>query len=469
MMAALTLLLGTGGAAAYLLIRGRLYLEFDRTLAQRTVLMAAMIESEDGAIRIEWLEQGDLPAGHRLDSDYFIVWVEGSPAPLARSMGLSTDALPLLAGTLAEPEVRRISLPDGRRGRCAGVRFDIQQGLRSDEDMSGEARPERPITGDNRDSQIVQLTVAEPDTVRPTLTALRWPFLFLWAGCAVVGGFSTLMIVRGGLRPLTELRIQIGRLRGIVDGGRIELPRQPTELEPVTRELNRLLERVDEALERERMLTSSMAHELRTPIAGLLATLEVTLNRVRSGAEYQESARECFEIAKRMNWLVANLLSLARLEAGNVKLHPQPIALDTALAEWWKPFESQAQERRLRVAWKVEPGMCLRTDPEFLRVVVTNLFDNAVSYAREGGPICIEAGRDGVINVANEAVAVNAETVRRAFDLYWRSIESPEQKTGHAGVGLNLCRRIVELLGGRIGVEFREVGQMFVVSVAMAG
>jgi signal transduction histidine kinase len=468
MMIALTLLLGAGGVAAYLLIRGRLYLEFDRNLAQRTVLMAAMIESDDGAIRVEWLEQGALPPGHQLGSDYFMVWVEGSPAPLARSIGLSTDALPLLAGTLAEPEVREISLPDGRRARCAGVRFDVHQGLRSDEDMPGESRSLPGSTDGNSDPGMIHLTVAEPDTVRPTLAALRWPFLLLWTGCAVMGGISTLLIVRGGLKPLAELRDQIGQLQKIADGGRIELARQPIELEPVTRELNRLLERVDEALNRERMLTSSMAHELRTPIAGLLATLEVTLNRVRSGAEYQESARECFEIAKRMNWLVANLLSLARLEAGNVKLKLQPIAMDNALAEWWKPFESRAEERGLRIAWKIEPGMCLQTDPEFLRVVVTNLFDNAVSYARKGGTITIETGRNGMIVVANEALAVNAETVRRAFELYWRDIGSP-QVPGHAGVGLNLCRRIVELLGGRIGAEFSEFGQMFVVSVNMAG
>jgi two-component system heavy metal sensor histidine kinase CusS len=467
MVAAITLLLGVGSSAAYFVIKRRLYMEFDRSLVQRTVLMAAMIESDDGAIRIEWLEQSDRPPGHRPGSDYFAVWVEGNGEPLAASEDLSAQGLPRLSGTFARPEVREIILPGGRPGRCAGVRFDVGQGLRNEEDSLAE----QLAAGDRTEAaepRMVQLVVAELDTVSPTLAAMRWPLLGLWAGCAVLGGLLTWLIVRGGLRPLDELRIQIGRLQGIAGGARIELPRQPAELEPVTRELNRLLERVDDALNRERTLTSNMAHELRTPIAGLLSTIEVTLNRVRSGAEYQESAKECFEIAKRMNWLVANLLSLARLEAGNVKLQRQPIKVDTALTEWWKPFESRAEERGLRVEWKIEEGARLRTDPEFLRVVVTNLYDNAVSYAPVGGFISIEAGEDQSIAVSNQVGALDSETSQPAFDLFWRDAACREKEPGHAGLGLSLCRRIAALLGGRISAEVKEPQRLFVVLLEMA-
>jgi two-component system heavy metal sensor histidine kinase CusS len=239
-------------------------------------------------------------------------------------------------------------------------------------------------------------------------------------------------------------------------------------LEPVTRELNHLLERVEKALLRERTLTSNVAHELRTPIAGLLSTLEVTLNRLRPAAEYKESAEECFEIAKRMNWLVNNLLSIARIEAGNVQLQNEVVSVETVLTEWWKPFETRAGERGLRVDWRIDPGAIMETDPEFLRVVVTNLFDNAVSYTEEGGTIRIEADSTGTVSVSNHAGALNAEVIQHAFEPFWRNTEARDGAVAHAGLGLNLCRQIIELLGGRISARIQEPERLFVVRLEMA-
>jgi signal transduction histidine kinase len=269
------------------------------------------------------------------------------------------------------------------------------------------------------------------------------------------------------LRPLDQLRAQIGSLQENASGQRIGLPQQPAELKPVTEELNRLLNRVENALARERMLTTNVAHELRTPIAGLLSTLEVTLNRLRSPKEYRESAVECLEIAKRMNWLVTNLLSITRIEAGNVQLQKREVHIEDAFTEWWRPFETRADEQRLQMNWQITPHASVETDPEYFRVVVTNLFDNAVSYAPEGGTIQIEAGADGMISVANQAAGLNSEGIAHVFDPFWRNTPSWDGKVDHAGLGLSLCKKIMELLGGRISAHIQQPDNLFVVRLEM--
>lgn len=466
-LSGVTLLLGAGGTAAYLAIKTRLYAEFDRSLIQRTVLLASMIEQDAGAIKIEWLENGDSPPGHQPGVDYFSVWTKGRSEALAESPGVEKGSLPRFGGSFGHPELRAIVLPDGRSARGAGIEFDLRQGLRNEESAEraetaggGAATPAGAI--------IVQIVIAKLDTVAPTLAAIRRPLIGLWLGCTVLGGGIIWWVVRQGLQPLDQLKAQIGSLEEAACGQRIVLPQQPAELEPVIRELNRLLERVEKALMRERTLTSNVAHELRTPIAGLLATLEVTLNRLRSPEEYRESAGECFEIAKRMNWLVNNLLSIARIEAGNVQLQPQDVRIEGVLTEWWKPFEARAEERGLRIDWQLEHAARIQTDPEFLRVVVTNLFDNAVSYAPEGGTIRIEANSEGIVSVSNPAGALSAELLQHAFDAFWRNTESRDRHVAHAGLGLNLCKQIVELLGGRISAQIQEPERLFVVRVDMA-
>lgn len=467
-LSGITLLLGVGGTAVYFHIKQRLYAAFDQSLVQRTVLLASMIERDAGVIKIEWLETGTTPPGHEPGMDFFSVWTKDKSQALAESPELEKGSLPRFGGSFAYPEVRAITLLDGRAARCAGVEFDVRQGLRHDVGAAQESLPTAAGHAASPDAAMVQLVIAKLDTVAPALTAIRWPLLGLWAGCTVLGALMIWLIVRQSLRPLDQLKAQLGSLEEGASGQRIVLPQQPSELEPVTQELNRLLERVEKALVRERTLTSNVAHELRTPIAGLLATLEVTLNRLRSPDEYRESAGECFEIAKRMNWLVNNLLSIARIEAGNVQLQNQEVRIESVLTEWWKPFESRAGERGLRVDWKIDSRATVETDPEFLRVVVTNLFDNAVSYAKEGGIIRIEASSDRAISVANHAVTLNAEVIQHAFDPFWRNTESRDDRVTHAGLGLNLCKKIVELLGGRISARIQEPESLFVVRLEMA-
>ena len=466
----ITLLLGAAGTAAYFVIKQRLYSEFDRNLVQRTVLLASMIEQDAGAIKIEWLESGDSPPGHQRGIDYFSVWPKEGREPVAASPDLEPGSLPRFGGSFARPELRDVMLPGGRRARCAGIEFDLRQGLRDErEDEDADGRDAAPsASAATPVSTMVQVVIAKVDTVAPTLAAIRRPLLALWPACAILGGVIIWLIVRQSLRPLNQLKVQIGSLEESASGQRIALSQQPAELEPVTRELNRLLERVEQALLRERTLTSNVAHELRTPIAGLLSTLEVTLNRLRSPEDYRESAGECFEIAKRMNWLVNNLLSIARIEAGNVQLQNQEVSIESVLPEWWKPFETRAGERGLHVDWRIEPGVSVATDPEFLRVVVTNLFDNAVSYAPEGGTIRIEANSEGTVLVANQALALNADVINHAFDPFWRNNESRDAQVAHAGLGLNLCQKIVELLGGRISAQLKEPESLFVVRLEMA-
>lgn len=469
-LASLTFLLGSGGMVTYFNIKQRLYAEFDRHLVQRAALLAAMIEEEEGIVHIEWLEEKNDPLGHLRGIEYFSVWNQKTGELLAASRELHGDPLPALGGLPSVPQVRAVILPDDRPGRCAGLEFNANREWRGDEEAPpGTTAEEQDRSQAAASETRVQLVVAQADTVQATLAAIRRPLYGLWAGCTLAGGLFIFLVVRRSLEPLEELKAQINRLQEGVSGQRIALLRQPDELKPVTVELNRLLERVERMFVHERTLTSNVAHELRTPVAGLLSTLEVTLHRLRSPEEYRESTEECFEIAKRMHWLVNNLLSITRLEAGNVQLQHQRVALGEALTEWWKPFSPRAEENKLRVEWDIEPGAALKTDPEFLRVVVTNLFDNAASYTPEGGTIRIEADIRGNISVANQAIELTPQAAERVFDPFWRQSESRDETGTHAGLGLSLCKKITELLGGRISAQVQDAESLFVVRLEMAG
>ncbi len=463
-LSGMALLLMAGGAATYLTAKRRLYADFENELVERLRLLAALVDLEHGRLELPWLESETGPTGPIAGIDFFAVWSGNDPRPIATSPNMSGFSLPRLPGTLAQPGRQVMVLADGTSLHCAGVQFDALNNLHK-ADESAVAEPDEPTDGlavDSAETK-VHLVVAKEDRVAPTLAVIRWPLLGTGIVSTLFAWLVIQLVVQRSLRPLDQLQAQIRRLEENASLRRIVVPNQVTELEPVTEELNRLLERVDQALARERRLTSSVAHELRTPIAGLLATLELAMNRPRTTGEHLESAGECLEIAKRMNWLVNNLLSITRIEAGNVRLQKQEVVLSAALTEWWKPFQARAERRGLRVDWQLDSEGCVETDPEFLRVVISNLFDNAVSYAPEGDKIRIQLHRDGSVSVANQAVALGANTLTRAFDPYWRAETSQSQDVPHAGLGLNLCKQVIQLLGGRIAAEHEASAGQFVV------
>ncbi|MBI1841910.1 MAG: HAMP domain-containing protein [Verrucomicrobia bacterium] len=461
-LAGITLLFACGASLTYMEIRSRLYRDFDQTLFQRALSLIAMVKEDRGRFELGRLGRGVEPPGYEPGVDYYLLSSRPGEA-LVISRDWTNSALDAIKTSADAPRFLAIVLPGDRDGRAVAIetRVEVEVGKRV---RAAAARGDATLP----QGPLVRMVFARPDTVAAALRDIRSMLLSLWAGCSLLSGLVAWLVVRSGLKPLDELRGQIGAMRDTVTGYRIRLSSPPLELEPVAGELNRMLERVEAALLRERTLTSNVAHELRTPIAGILSTLELTLARERSIADYKEATADCFEIAKRMHWLVNNLLSIARIEAGNVKLHRRSVRLRSELIEWWNPFTVRARERGLQVEWRIPQGAEIHTDGEFLRVVMSNLFDNAVSYAPEGGTVLIRAEGDGSVSVGNLSPELDPQTINRIFEPFWRSNESRSDAGAHAGLGMSLSRKILELLGGTIRAEIDSNSRWFVASIQIA-
>ena len=460
----ISMLLGLAGWIVFKRIKHQLYADADLQLIQRAESMVSMIEIEAGHVVVEWLEEGLVPPGHLEGLDYFTLWNAQDGAVLLNVSGAGSFPLPKLEVTKDAPMVDTIYLPDERMARAVVHSFkpsidEDDQEEPTEEEVAARVLQLDPDLSDHIPELI--LIVARKDTVFATMETIQSTLMMAWGGFVVLGGLLGVALTRIGLQPLVQLKRQIQTLQKGVIGQRIRLARTPDELQPVVQELNQLLDNVEQALVRERLLTSNVAHELRNPIAGLLSILEVTLGRLRSTDEYVESTEECFEIAKRMHWLVNNLLSIARIESGNIQLVSQEIKVIESMQQWWTPFNSSAKERHLKISWEIPEEFTLETDPEFLRVVVTNLYDNAVSYAPENGEILIRLNESNQICIANQTMDLQPEIVERVFDPFWRRSESRENPGVHAGLGLNLCRKIIELLGGRIEASLAQESEMF--------
>ena len=292
-----------------------------------------------------------------------------------------------------------------------------------------------------------------------TLERVRWTIAGLCMGAVVLSGVVLVVVVGRTMRPLGEVAERIAGLSATELSARVNGERVPSEVRPIVERLNELLGRLEGAFERERAFASDAAHELRTPVAALRTTIEVCLTRQRESAEYAGAMERCLRVTASMQTVIENLLLLARAEAGQLPRVVAAVDLAGLAREVWTGFAERAAAARMVVTWSGPAACVARGDPENLRLVLVNLFDNALSHGEPGGTVevgIVEGEGFAEFRLANTGCGLSAEEAGKVFERFWRK-DAARTQTGnggvHAGLGLSLCRRLVGLFEGTMGAE----------------
>jgi signal transduction histidine kinase len=280
--------------------------------------------------------------------------------------------------------------------------------------------------------------------------------------CAVIA-VLTLTLGRM-LAPHARLAEQVGELDPRQPGRRLEVAHLPPELRSIAERINDLCTRLERAYGLASSIHAAAAHELRTPLAGLRATIEVA---TQPGVDAHAALATCHTIALQMQARIDNLLMAARIDAGQLVPRRDEVDVHAMLRQAWQQVEDRARSHGLDVIWNLTGSGLAIADPEALRMVLANLCDNAVSHANGPQPVtitCTDAGSRLVLTCANPAAGMAAATVSQIFDRGWRSgSASPDRR--HAGLGMGISRDLVGLMAGRI--EARLVAGVFCVDVTL--
>ncbi|MCX5684538.1 MAG: ATP-binding protein [Planctomycetota bacterium] len=414
---------------------------FDAALAATARTLAAEVDQEDGKIMATFDDaEMDLSVFKRAErAEYFQLWSEDGTV-VARSPSLGSADLPRGAASPEAPGFDPVVLLDCRRGRAVTFVF-----LPKVEEKDGRS-PGRPTSGCA--TLVVARGTADIDAKR---SAFRWLLGGAAAGTILLTLLVSALVVRQGLRPLDKLAAQIAAIREESLDTTIPPDGMPREMTPIVNRLNDLLHRLQDAFQRERAFTADAAHELRTPLAGIRATLEVALSRARTPEEYQGALRESVEIVGHMQAVVTDLLLLARLEGGQVPLRPEPVPLGQEVERLWRPLAGLAEKRAVRFASQVPADLVAAADRELLAMAISNLLANAAEYTNDGGRIEI-SGRaaEGKVELAfsNTACCLSPEQAEHVFERFWRG-DAARAAGVHCGLGLALVDRAVAVLGGK--------------------
>jgi signal transduction histidine kinase len=269
-----------------------------------------------------------------------------------------------------------------------------------------------------------------------------------------IGGY---VLVGLGLAPLRRVTAAVSRVTP--RDFKLPLPADeplPRELAPIRDRLQQTLDQLRGAFEREKQAAADISHELRTPVASMLTTVEVALRKPRSADEYRQTLEDCRGVARQMRHLVERLMALARLDAGFDKLRPRPVHVGELVEECAALVRPLAGERGLEVRVHCPKPVVWTTDPDKLREVLVNLLHNAVQYNRPDGSIDVSAqAANGWLDVQvhDTGIGISKEAFGQIFERFYRADPSRHASELHAGLGLSIVKGYVGLLGGTISVD----------------
>ncbi len=319
-----------------------------------------------------------------------------------------------------------------------------------------------------RDSQLDRVR----GETRMQLAQLRARLILIGTGtfaALVLGGW---LIVARGLSPLRLLSDAVSR----VSEKDFRLPVVPAELgrelAPIHARLTQTLTLLQRAFAREKQAVADISHELRTPIASLLATIDVALRKPRTPDQYRTTLEECRLISKQLGQLVERIMTLASLDAGNDHTATARVDGGDLSAGCAAVIRPLAAANNVGLLTTHDEELWLDTDAGKLREVLMNLLHNAVEYNKPGGTIELTAQREGdsvVFEVRDTGIGMTSDVKDRIFERFFRADASRSATGVHAGLGLAIVKEYVARLGGAITVESEPgVGTTFRVTLPLA-
>ncbi len=455
-------MLFVAGLIFFAVIHHRIVGDFDRMLEAEAEVLERNSERK-GHILV-WDVPDNYSEGSRQNGNppYCQLFLEDGTV-VGGSQTLGVDNLPQIEGR--EQTVRNGRLPNGRNGRILQKTFrpaaddaDPQMGA---DDPREQTFP-IPLTVKLADLRLVLVVARSREDLDRLLGSLAI------AGAVVVLGLScglALLVRRAitrGLRPIDEINIQIAGISSEALAARLHVASPPVELAAIETAVNRLLDRVESAFEKERRFSSDLAHELRTPIAELRNACEV-------GGRWPddiEGTRQFFQdtgmIALQLEKIVATMLTLSRCEDRTAPVRLGRICLQALVRECWRHSALAAEAKHLRFDDHLAPDLIVVCDEDKLGIILGNLIENAVAHSVPDTVVECSGGATPAgteLRLVNTAKDLELADIDHIFDRFWRKDVARSDRS-HIGLGLSIARGFCDLLGIRLSVDLRE-GRLF--------
>ncbi len=292
-----------------------------------------------------------------------------------------------------------------------------------------------------------------------------WVCVLVFALSLVVG----YLLSRLAIRPIAAIQLSAQRVTASHFNERIPVPNTGDEIERMAVLLNAMLDRLEKSYHQVKRFTAEASHELRTPLSIIRLQTEYLLGHPELDEVARERAlNEQMEEVERLNKIIDDLLFLAKADAGVMPIASETVALDAYLSDFSADVVMLTEDRGVRFEQKKDDTQEWFFDPRWIRHVLLNLLTNALEVSTSGGVILLETSRQGsefAFRISDEGSGLPEVQLERIFERF-EQLDKSKDSRGN-GLGLAICRSLVEQHGGTIRAYNRSDRSGLVVEVRL--
>jgi heavy metal sensor kinase len=329
-----------------------------------------------------------------------------------------------------------------------------------------------PVSDKNQTMQIVQVASSLED-VEDAINKLLLILCITVPSALILASLGGLFLANQALKPVDQITQTALMITSQNLNQRIPPPRVKDEISRLIETFNEMISRLDRSFQQIKQFSSDASHELKTPLTILRGEVEVALRKERTPTEYEKVLQSNLEEIHRMGQIVEDLLFLSRADTGEIRLIRKEMDLSEILRETVSQVALLAAPKRLRIeSHLTEETVPILGDRLRIRELLLNLIENAIKYTEDGGSIHIQLARsNGVshggterdkttekrdfaeVRVVDTGIGITKEDQERIFDRFFRADKARTREQGGSGLGLSICKWIVDAHQGKISVQ----------------
>ena len=329
-----------------------------------------------------------------------------------------------------------------------------------------------PVVENNHVTKIVQIA-SSLEEVEDALNTLFIILIITVPLALMVASVGGQFLAHKALKPVDDITQAARVITSKNLNQTITPPRVKDEISRLIETFNGMILRLDQSFQQIKQFSSDASHELKTPLTILKGEVEVMLRKERTPLEYQQTLKSNLEEINRMSQIVEDLLLLSKADTGQIKLNKEDINLAEILTEVVAQMEKLAKSKRLHLSVSDNhQDLHIFGDALRIRELFINLIENGIKYTEEGGAIHVslekeyspsgdhrsegeaeEADEYAKIVVSDTGIGISKEDQEKIFDRFFRVDKARSREQGGSGLGLSICKWIVEAHQGNIKVE----------------
>jgi signal transduction histidine kinase len=273
--------------------------------------------------------------------------------------------------------------------------------------------------------------------------------VLIWCAMALIGFAISAAGAFRTLQRVEQISETVARIGTEELGRRLPEPLADDEIARLSRTFNRMLERIQRSVYQIRVVTDSVAHDLKSPVTSIRGSLEVALLHGDS-EDWRERVADAVEKLDRLSQTLNTALDLAEADAGALPLKLEPLDLGALVEHLSDLFQPSIADRQHKLRCQVQPGLLIEGDPSLLSRTIANLLDNEVAHLPQGCQISVTVRQSehyAELILEDDGPGFPEELRARAFERFVKG----QQSSGH-GLGLAFVHAIVQAHGGCVKI-----------------